>query len=179
MGTSPTPLPGAIMDGAIPKPSHQFPRYPAQCSATCPLFAVPRSLVYRGCQQKLFQLLFITSLCIYTRRVNKAHLASCAALSPEVMNKSRDALRPELSSKWCPAQNPHHAPVPCPPAALCSPLLTLPATSSCKVVRAAPGRAQPGHGKLQPHKHDVPSQPQTQHCAGSPLQLAQLRAPSR
>lgn len=146
-----------------PKPSHRFPRRPAQHSATCPLFAVPRSLVYRGCQQKLFQLLFITSLCIYTRRVNRAHLAPCAAQSPEVMNKSRAAPRPDLSprsSKRSPVQNHHQDAVPAPPPALCGPPLTLPAMSSCKVARAAPGRAQPGHGKSQPRGDDAPSQPQ-------------------
>lgn len=146
-----------------PKPSHRFPRRPAQRSATCPLFAVPRSLVYRGCQQKLFQLLFITSLCIYTRRVNRAHLAPCAAQSPEVMNKSRAAPRPDLSprsSKRSPVQNHHQDAVPAPPPALCGPPLTLPAMSSCKVARAAPGRAQPGHGKSQPRGDDAPSQPQ-------------------
>lgn len=146
-----------------PKPSHRFPRRPAQRSATCPLFAVPRSLVYRGCQQKLFQLLFITSLCIYTRRVNRAHLAPCAAQSPEVMNKSRAAPRPDLSprsSKRSPVQNHHQDAVPAPPPALCGPPLALPAMSSCKVARAAPGRAQPGHGKSQPRGDDAPSQPQ-------------------
>lgn len=146
-----------------PKPSHRFPRRPAQHSATCPLFAVPRSLVYRGCQQKLFQLLFITSLCIYTRRVNRAHLAPCAAQSPEVMNKSRAAPRPDLSprsSKRSPVQNHHQDAVPAPPPALCGPPLALPAMSSCKVARAAPGRAQPGHGKSQPRGDDAPSQPQ-------------------
>lgn len=183
-GTAPAPLPGAIRDGLTPKPSHQFPRSLAQCSATCPLFALPRSLVYRGCQQKLFQLLFITSLCIYTRRVNRAHLAPCAALSPEVMNKSRAAPHPDLSpwnSKWCPAQNHHQDPSP--PPALCSPLLTLPAMSSCKVVRTAPGRTQSGHGRWQPHRDDAPSQPQTEHTAAgsaqSSLQLCLTLPPTK
>lgn len=106
-GTPPGQPHRAIKDRFHPKALPFVPKAPSLMHSNTLLFAMPpvgrgtAGLFTRDLLEKLSRLLFITSLYIHPHRVNRPHLALprfvLAALSPEVMNKTRpDGPHPSL-----------------------------------------------------------------------------------